>query len=81
MADDETIAAPSPPPAIVAPTASTTAAAAATSWFDSLGVDIGKALETAREQVVKAAEDATPALSSAMDTVKEHAAKFREVRI
>jgi len=56
MADDETTANTSPPPAVDATTAATTAAAAATSWFDSLGVDIGKALETAREQVVKAAE-------------------------
>lgn len=59
MADDEsTTPTPPPPPPHPAPatTAAATAAATASSWFGSLGTDIGKALETAREQVVKAAE-------------------------
>lgn len=60
MADEESTTPPPPPPPAPAAdpitTAAATAAATASSWFGSLGADIGKALETAREQVVKAAE-------------------------
>ncbi len=74
---------PTPPPA---PTAAAAAAPAAPSssggWFslESLSSDLGKALESAREHVAKAAEDATPVLSSAVDVVKQQAAKLKEVR-
>lgn len=54
MADEKSTP---PPPAAPAPAPSAaTVAATASSWFGSLGADIGKAFETAREQVVKAAE-------------------------
>ncbi|EKU20817.1 hypothetical protein NGA_0641800, partial [Nannochloropsis gaditana CCMP526] len=61
-------------PATRSPPASTTA----TNWFGSFSADIGRAFETARDQVVKAADEASPAFTSAMDAVKLRAVKLKE---